>query len=85
MGAYQYMVGDSILQVTLSDGVRDEKLIMEMKRDGSSSIGGADVEEKRIRISKSQSFSVSKIWLWFKKSRSFPTTSNGHADVINIS
>lgn len=82
MGAYQYVVGDS-LQVTLSSSVRDEKL-MEAKRDGSSSIGG-DVEEMRIRRTKGESFSVSKIWLWSKKSR-FPVSSDGHADVsLNVS
>ncbi|XVE57111.1 hypothetical protein DITRI_Ditri04bG0065300 [Diplodiscus trichospermus] len=82
MGAYQYVVGDS-LQVTLSPHVRDEKL-NEGKRDGSSSIGG-DVEEKRIRRNRGESFSVSKIWLWSKKS-SFPGSSDSHADVsLNVS
>ncbi|XWS48143.1 hypothetical protein CRYUN_Cryun13aG0047500 [Craigia yunnanensis] len=82
MGAYQYVVGDSF-QVTLSPGVRDEKL-MEGKRDGSSSIGG-DVEEKRIRRTKGESFSVSKIWLWSKKRR-LPSSSDSHADVsLNVS
>ncbi|XWS60708.1 hypothetical protein CRYUN_Cryun07bG0058900 [Craigia yunnanensis] len=82
MGAYQYVVGDSLL-VTLSPGVRGEKLL-EGKRDGSCSIGG-DVEEKRIRRSKGESFSVSKIWLWSKKSR-FPASSDSHADIsLNLS
>ncbi|XP_022737935.1 RING-H2 finger protein ATL46-like isoform X2 [Durio zibethinus] len=83
MGAYQYVVGDS-LQVTLSPGVRDEKVMEGKREDGSSSIGG-DAEEKRIRRIKGESFSVSKIWLWSKKSR-FPASSDTHADVsLNIS
>ncbi|XVF12118.1 hypothetical protein REPUB_Repub08aG0086800 [Reevesia pubescens] len=86
MGAYQYVVCDS-LQVTLSPSVIDEKLIMEGKRDdhGSSSIGGTgDVEEKRIR-SRGESFSVSKIWLWSKKNR-FPASSDSQADAsLNVS
>ncbi|XVF09247.1 hypothetical protein REPUB_Repub07fG0075700 [Reevesia pubescens] len=79
MGAYQYVVGDS-LQVTLSPGVRDEKL-KEGKRseDGSSPIG--EDEEKRIRRTKGESFSVSKIWLWSKKSRFPPSSSDSHSDL----
>lgn len=74
MGAYQYVVGDE-LQLTLAPpapGVRDEKLMVGKREDGSSSIG-EDLEEKRIRRSKGESFSVSKIWLWSKKTR-FPHT-----------
>ncbi|XWS50997.1 hypothetical protein CRYUN_Cryun12cG0138800 [Craigia yunnanensis] len=83
MGAYQYVVGDS-LQVTLSPGVRDEKLMEGKREDGSSSIAG-DVEEKRIMRTKGESFSVSKIWLWSKKSR-FPASLESRADVsLNVS
>ncbi|KAK7265709.1 hypothetical protein RJT34_33332 [Clitoria ternatea] len=48
MGSYQYVVGDSNLQVVLSQS--------------------HDVEWKRIsNTTKGESFSVSKIWLWSKK------------------
>ncbi|KAF5734742.1 RING-H2 finger protein ATL46-like [Tripterygium wilfordii] len=61
MGAFQYVVGDSNLQVALSNGSR------------CSSI---DVEEKKISSrTRGDSFSVSKIWLWSKRSR-FPYSSN---------
>ncbi|XWS37376.1 hypothetical protein CRYUN_Cryun19dG0037700 [Craigia yunnanensis] len=83
MGVYQYVVDDS-LQVALSAGVRDEKLMEGKRQDGSSSNGG-DVEEKRIRRTKGESFSVSKVWLWSKKSR-FPASLESHADVsLNVS
>ncbi|EOY20660.1 RING/U-box superfamily protein [Theobroma cacao] len=83
MGAYQYVVGDS-LQVTLSPDVSHGKLVEGKGEDGSSSIDG-DVEEKRIRRTKGESFSVSKIWLWSKRSR-FTASSDNHADVyLNVS
>lgn len=68
MGAYQYVVGDS-LQVSLSAAVRgDHKKLME---------GNADVEDcKTIRRSKGESFSVSKIWLWSNKKSRFPASSD---------
>ncbi|KAK7291646.1 hypothetical protein RIF29_06956 [Crotalaria pallida] len=61
MGSYQYVVPDSNLQVVLSQSYYDS---------GRVSEGNEDVDGKRIsnRI-KGESFSVSKIWLWSKKSK----------------
>ncbi|KAK4844199.1 hypothetical protein QYF36_017642 [Acer negundo] len=80
MGTFQYVVGDSDLQVTLShargcrDGVsNDPKLIK--KNSSVEEEEKEEAEEKKIsRRSRGESFSVSKIWLWSKKNR-LPTTS----------
>ncbi|XVF54156.1 hypothetical protein PTKIN_Ptkin05aG0158200 [Pterospermum kingtungense] len=81
MGAYQYVVADS-LQVTLSPCVSRR---LGKREEGSTSSIGGDVEEKRIRRNKGESFSVSKIWLWSKKSR-FPSSLETHTDEsLNIS
>ncbi|KAI4336113.1 hypothetical protein L6164_014682 [Bauhinia variegata] len=78
MGSYQYVMGDSNLQVILSHSrsrggeesdVR-RKYLFDIAEDG-------DVDGKKIggRRSRGDSFSVSKIWLWSKKSK-FHTSSN---------
>ncbi|XP_061338631.1 RING-H2 finger protein ATL47-like [Gastrolobium bilobum] len=57
MGSYQYVVGDSNLQVVLSQSHDDDK-------------ENGNVEGKRIgNRTKGESFSVSKIWLWSKKTK----------------
>ncbi|KAJ1439034.1 Zinc finger, RING-type [Sesbania bispinosa] len=59
MGSYQYVVRDSNLQVVLSQCCDD--------RRGEEN---GNVEGKRIgNTTKGESFSVSKIWLWSKKSK----------------
>ncbi|TXG50310.1 hypothetical protein EZV62_022834 [Acer yangbiense] len=91
MGTFQYVVGDSDLQVALShargcrDGVSsDSKLIKE-----NSSVEEEEkeeAEEKKIcGRSRGESFSVSKIWLWSKKNR-LPTTSlDSHMALSSLS
>ncbi|KAL5544245.1 hypothetical protein UlMin_008029 [Ulmus minor] len=82
MGTFQYVVGDSDLQVALcqdrcgfSGRNTDFKLVREGSHLGNSSIIG-DSEGKKISSrQKGESFSVSKIWLWPKKSR-FPSSYN---------
>lgn len=81
MGSYQYVVADSELQVTLcprrggSASVRFGKG-RSAQNDNSSNDG--DVEGKKINFrSKGESFSVSKIWQWSKKSK-FPSSSETH-------
>ncbi|XP_062116319.1 RING-H2 finger protein ATL46-like [Humulus lupulus] len=67
MGTFQYVVGDSNLQVV--------KLVKEGVHRGKFSING-DLEGKKISSrQKGDSFSVSKIWLWSKNSR-FPSCSD---------
>ncbi|XP_038996976.1 RING-H2 finger protein ATL46-like [Hibiscus syriacus] len=76
MGSYQYVFGNSDLRVTLSNGRhscqhRSEgiKLSRCSELNGNSS-AERDVEEKKISsMSKGESFSVSKIWLWSKKGK----------------
>lgn len=68
MGTFQYVVGDSDLQVTLSRATSGD-------RRGKFSVG-SDLEGKKISgRQKGESFSVSKIWLWSKNSR-FPSCSD---------
>ncbi|TYJ99144.1 RING-H2 finger protein ATL46-like [Cucumis melo var. makuwa] len=68
MGTYQYVVGESDLQVM------KEKLNTENVR------GNGEMEGKKISgRSKGESFSVSKIWQWSKKSE-LPITSSSNSE-----
>lgn len=77
MGTYQYVVGDSNLQVALSHdcgGGIDTKLDIHDEQFSVSE----NLEGKKINAChKGESFSVSKIWLWSKKNR-FPGSLNTH-------
>lgn len=73
MGSYQYVVGNSDLRVALNheiDKGQNTRLTKGMAHDdGKFSVEG-DVEAKKISsVSKGDSFSVSKIWLWPKKGK----------------
>ncbi|KAE8691540.1 RING-H2 finger protein ATL46 [Hibiscus syriacus] len=76
MGSYQYVLGNSDLRVTLSNGRHSGqhrgdavKLSRGSEQNGNSS-AERDAEEKKISsMSKGESFSVSKIWLWSKKGK----------------
>ncbi|KAL6287995.1 hypothetical protein ACE6H2_012385 [Prunus campanulata] len=71
MGSYQYVLGDSDLQVPLSNDQQDcnIKQTRGIERDGNPSID-SDVEGKKISsVTKGESYSVSKIWLWSKKGK----------------
>lgn len=60
MGSYWYVVHDLNLQVVLSHS----------QSHGDDVLENGNVEGKRIGDStKGESFSVSKIWLWSKKTR----------------
>ncbi|XP_030521231.1 RING-H2 finger protein ATL47-like [Rhodamnia argentea] len=76
MGSYQYVVCDAELLVASSpncgdlggDGLGITK--RSSGREGNSNSDGDNAEGKRISIgNKGESFSVSKIWLWSKKTR----------------
>ncbi|XP_038893199.1 RING-H2 finger protein ATL46-like [Benincasa hispida] len=85
MGSYQYIVADSELQVALRTSNRNgggSMRFVKVIRD--SQIGNCPIDDdddadgKKINIgSKNESFSVSKIWLWSKKSRQ-PSGSDTH-------
>lgn len=75
MGSYQYVVGNSDLRVALNHESKGQvtrrltKGMMEHGDDGKLSVEG-DVEAKKISsVSKGDSFSVSKIWLWPKRGK----------------
>ncbi|CAK7328959.1 unnamed protein product [Dovyalis caffra] len=80
MGTVQYVEGESNLRVALSHG----NLNGTGRDNGCPSIDG-DLEDKKIRgRTRGDSFSVSKVWLWSKKSR-FPTSSSTHMDTSSSS
>ncbi|XP_061369731.1 RING-H2 finger protein ATL46-like [Gastrolobium bilobum] len=71
LGSYQYVVGNSDLRVTLNHDHKDHntRLTKETEHGEKLSLEG-DMEAKKIRsVSKGDSFSVSKIWLWPKKGK----------------
>ncbi|XP_010271989.1 PREDICTED: RING-H2 finger protein ATL46 [Nelumbo nucifera] len=85
MGSFQYVVGDSNLQVTLFPERNDAGRVKPVKgrggQNGNSSVDG-DVEGKKLSSwSRGESFSVSKIWLWSKKGNKSPDfSSDAHTD-----
>nr|POF06022.1 ring-h2 finger protein atl47 [Quercus suber] len=73
MGTFQYVVDDSNLQVALFDGsgIGDGgSNVKHVNERGYLAIfsDGGDVQGKKISGRKGECFSVSKIWLWSKKS-----------------
>ncbi|KAG8637990.1 RING-H2 finger protein ATL46 [Manihot esculenta] len=86
MGSYQYVLGESDLRVPLCTdrhqcGVRLEK--------GADQIGSLSVDEdlegKKISsVTKHESFSVSKIWLWSKKGRFSSSSDMGMPSSLNM-
>ncbi|XP_041012733.1 RING-H2 finger protein ATL47 [Juglans microcarpa x Juglans regia] len=80
MGSYQYVVADSELQVALCPNRVGASMRIVKGRGGqhgNSTIDG-DSEGKKINIgSKGESFSVSKIWQWSRKSK-FTNSSENH-------
>lgn len=69
MGSYQYVVADTSLEVALNN-VRDgnDAKLVKRKECSNSSFPDGDDDGKKISIgTKTDSYSVSKIWLWSKK------------------
>ncbi|KAJ7974542.1 RING-H2 finger protein [Quillaja saponaria] len=83
MGSYQYVLDNSDLQVTLNHDqqqARDAKVRKGMEHNEKVSIQG-DTEAKKISsVSKGESYSVSKIWLWSKKGK-FSTSSDAQMGI----
>ncbi|XP_012444110.1 RING-H2 finger protein ATL46 [Gossypium raimondii] len=77
MGSYQYVLAKSDLRVTLSGGQQHHS------HDIKHSSAERDAEEKKIsNMSKGESFSVSKIWLWSKKGK-FSTSSESQTGMTS--
>lgn len=71
MGSYQYVLGNSDLQVALCHDRQghDIQLAKGIEPNENSSVVG-DVEGKKIgTVTKGESYSVSKIWQWSKKGK----------------
>ncbi|KAK4350455.1 hypothetical protein RND71_029768 [Anisodus tanguticus] len=69
MGSFQYVVGDTDLQIALPN-----VKILKAKCDQDTSLGDTTEGKKISARTKGESFSVSKIWLWSKKGK-FSTSS----------
>lgn len=75
MGSYQYVVGDAHLQVALSH--EHNGSLLKCRGNDNSDVN-ADMDGKKINIgAKTDSYSVSKIWLWPRKGK-FASSSEIH-------
>lgn len=85
MGSYQYVLGKTNLRVALCPGQRrkSNKVVTSKEEHGgdSNSPVEGDLEGKKIsNMSRGDSYSVSKIWLWRKKG-DLPSSSSGDAGI----
>ncbi|XP_059644964.1 RING-H2 finger protein ATL46-like [Cornus florida] len=81
MGSYQYVVGGTNLRVALNIG--DVNLVKGAGHNENPLVDG-DAEGKKINIgSKTDSYSVSKIWLWSKKGK-FASSSNNQMNNLSL-
>jgi hypothetical protein len=83
MGSYEYVLANSDLRIALCHDQqgRDITLSNEREHNLNSSVDG-DMEGKKISsVTKGESYSVSKIWLWSKKGK-FSSSSDAQMDVL---
>ncbi|GMG99340.1 hypothetical protein Nepgr_001180 [Nepenthes gracilis] len=80
MGSYQYVVGGDNLRVSLCPRQtrHDVKLVRDIESNGNSCSAG-DPERKKI-MSKGDSYSISKIWLW-PKNGNFSSSADALVDI----
>ncbi|KAI3863545.1 hypothetical protein MKX03_019945 [Papaver bracteatum] len=87
MGSFQYVVADSTLQVALSNDKDQESSRLTLlkgrlgaqNQNAHTSIDVDLLEGKKLSsASKGESFSVSKIWLWSKKGKYPPSSTDSH-------
>ncbi|KAH9720123.1 RING-H2 finger protein ATL46 [Citrus sinensis] len=79
MGAFQYVLVDSDLQVALSNHIACDGT------GSSNSLVDGELEGKKIsERTRGESYSVSKIWLWPKKSRLPSSSSNAHMAELGL-
>ncbi|XP_073154705.1 RING-H2 finger protein ATL46-like isoform X2 [Henckelia pumila] len=90
MGSYQYVVGDVNLSVSLGeDRSFQEPKAVKRREETSGCLDDESMEGKAIRIgTKTDSYSISKIWLWSKKGK-FASSSdfrqdNSHSPNMNL-
>ncbi|KAK9061724.1 hypothetical protein SSX86_018907 [Deinandra increscens subsp. villosa] len=78
MGSYEYVVGNARLKLALNNRRnRLEETIVEGEEGNESSKVSDDMEGKKIGIgAKTDSYSVSKIWLWSKKGKFTSSSEN---------
>ncbi|PON52039.1 43kDa postsynaptic protein [Trema orientale] len=70
MGSYQYVLGDSVLRVTLCKDRQGQDIRPSKGTEQGNPTDDGDLEGKKISsVSKGESYSVSKIWLWSKKGK----------------
>ncbi|KAF7802853.1 RING-H2 finger protein ATL46-like [Senna tora] len=78
MGSYQYVLGNSDLRITLN---HDSTNLTEGTEHNDNITLEGDKEGKRITsVSKGESYSVSKIWLWSNKGK-FSSSSDAQMDM----
>ncbi|KAG9448743.1 hypothetical protein H6P81_008708 [Aristolochia fimbriata] len=76
MGSYQYVVGESHLQVALSPDTEERLESRKSTINASAPLEG-EMEGKKLSVGKKgESFSVSKIWLWSKKGKFASSSDN---------
>lgn len=72
MGSYQYVVGDTQLRVALSNERNGQDA-----NNNNNHLVNADMDGKKINIgAKTDSYSVSKIWLWPRKGKFASSSEN---------
>lgn len=77
MGSFQYVVGNSELQVAFCPSSKDRPLKVGSGQNWNSSTED-DFDAKKVdNRSKGESFSVSKIWLWPRKDK-FSNSADSH-------
>ncbi|KAF4390659.1 hypothetical protein G4B88_015549, partial [Cannabis sativa] len=76
MGSYQYVLDDSVLRVPFCT---DRLSKANEQGNNPTTVDDGDMEGKKISsVSKGESYSVSKIWLWSKKGK-FSTSTDSQA------
>lgn len=81
MGSYQYVVGDASLKVALSqDQAQNQAKLVKGAEQSVNAVADENTDGKKISIgTKTDSYSVSKIWLWSKKGK-FASSSGAHME-----
>ncbi|XP_068637738.1 RING-H2 finger protein ATL46-like [Aristolochia californica] len=82
MDSYQYVLGDSHLQVAPRQDT-DERLHSRRSAINANTSLEGDMEGKKLSVGKKgESFSVSKIWLWSKKGK-FASSSDNDSGILS--
>ncbi|XP_047961433.1 RING-H2 finger protein ATL46 [Salvia hispanica] len=81
LGSYQYVVGDASLKVALSqERARNRAQLVRGAEQAANAPADENTDGKKISIgTKTDSYSVSKIWLWSKKGK-FASSSGAHLE-----